>query len=61
MLNTINGAEVVAILVALERCRPNQDKYMAMNSKCSMQKEKKIEGYFFQQSSREPPEAAAWS
>ena len=38
MLNTINRAELVAILVALRTCRPDQDECIATDSKCSMQK-----------------------
>ena len=38
MLNTINRAELVAILVALQECRPCKDECIATDSKCSMQK-----------------------
>ena len=38
MLNTINRAELVAILVALRTCRPDQEECIATDSKCSMQK-----------------------
>ena len=38
MLNTINRAELVAILVALRECRPYKDECIATDSRCSMQK-----------------------
>ena len=38
MLNTINRAELVAILVALRECRPYEDECIATDSRCSMQK-----------------------
>ena len=38
MLNTINRAELVAILVALQECRPYEDECIATDSRCSMQK-----------------------
>ena len=38
MLNTINCAELVAILVALRECRPYEDECIATDSRCSMQK-----------------------
>ena len=38
MLNTINRAELVAILVALRTCRPEQEECIATDSSCSMQK-----------------------
>ena len=38
MLNTINRAELVAILVALRECRPDMNECIATDSRCSMQK-----------------------
>lgn len=38
MLNTINRAELVAILVALRECRPYEDECIATDSRCLMQK-----------------------
>ena len=38
MLNTINRAELVAILVALRSCRPGTKECIATDSMCSMQK-----------------------
>lgn len=38
MLNTINKAELIAILVALKRCRPDMNECIATDSRCSMQK-----------------------
>ena len=38
MLNTMNHAEVVAILVALQDCQPYKDECIATDSRCSMQK-----------------------
>ena len=38
MLNTINRAELTAILVALRECRPYEDECIATDSRCSMQK-----------------------
>ena len=38
MLNTINRAELVAILVALRECRSYEDECIATDSRCSMQK-----------------------
>jgi len=38
MLNTINRAELVALLIALTHCRPGVTESIATDSKCSMQK-----------------------
>ena len=38
MLNTINRAELITILVALRECRPNSNECIATDSRCSMQK-----------------------
>ena len=38
MLNTINRAKLVAILVALRECQPYEDKCIATDSRCLMQK-----------------------
>ena len=38
MLNTINHAELVAILVAFRECDPHEDECIATDSRCSMQK-----------------------
>ncbi len=38
MLNTINRAELVALLIALRHCRPGVTESIATDSKCSMQK-----------------------
>ena len=38
MLNTINRAELVTILVALRECRPYEDECIATDSRCSKQK-----------------------
>ena len=38
MLNTINRAELIAILVALRECRPDMNECIATDSRCSMQK-----------------------
>ena len=38
ILNTINRAELVAILVALQECRPYETECIATDSRCSMQK-----------------------
>ncbi len=38
MLNTINRAELVALLIALRHCRPGVRESIATDSKCSMQK-----------------------
>jgi len=38
MLNTINRAEVVALLIAVRHCRPGVKESIATDSKCSMQK-----------------------
>ena len=37
MLDTINRAELVAILVAIRECRPYEDERIATDSSCSMQ------------------------
>ncbi len=38
MLNTINRAELVALLIAVSHCRPGVKDSIATDSKCSMQK-----------------------
>ena len=38
MLNTINRAELVALLIAVRHCRPGVKESIATDSKCSMQK-----------------------
>ena len=38
MLNTVNRAELVAILIALRKCRKGMKECIATDSKCSMQK-----------------------
>ena len=38
MLNTINRADLVPILVALRECRPHEDECIPTDSRCSMQK-----------------------
>jgi len=38
MLNTINRAELIAILVALRECRPDMNECIATDSRCSIQK-----------------------
>jgi len=38
MLNTINRAKLVALLIALRNCRPGVTESIATDSKCSMQK-----------------------
>ena len=38
MLNTIDRVELVAILVALQECRPYENECIATDSRCSMQK-----------------------
>ncbi len=38
MLNTINRAELVVLLIALRHCRPGMSESTATDSKCSMQK-----------------------
>ncbi len=37
MLNTINMAELVALLIAMRHCRPGVKESIATDSKCSMQ------------------------
>ncbi len=38
MLNTINRAELVALLIAVRHCRPGVKESIATDSKCSVQK-----------------------
>ena len=38
MLNTINRAELVALLIAVRHCRPEVKESIATDSKCSIQK-----------------------
>ncbi len=38
MLNTINRAELVALLIAVSHCRPGMKESIRTDSKCSMQK-----------------------
>ena len=38
MLNTINRAELIALLIAVRHCRPRVKERIATDSKCSMQK-----------------------
>ena len=38
LLNTITRAELAAIFVALQLCRPREDEFIATDSKCSMDK-----------------------
>ena len=37
MLNTVNRAELAAVLVALRECRQHEDECIATNSRCSLQ------------------------